>query len=215
MNHEEVIRRFATRKINSRTKTVQWSSNNVYCCEDLMFSYGSHFILAKYLGRNLFIRNSDKYSSSTSHHQSMTAQHCPGPEVSCGLISKEKLSLVDFSFTDILFFLRGSYKWCVKDIETNIFYDEIEWTEEHGTTLTDEFVPPAHGLFKANRKPLNHLPRFQEGSWITSGITVFKKKRKVYLYSSDKKEDFLVQLKGIPDSIEQAVALSPRKPFYW
>ena len=194
---------------------MKWTGNNVYCLGDTLYSYGAHFILAKYLGSNLFIRNSDKCSSSTSHHQSMTAQHCPGPEVSCGLLSKENLLLNDFSFTDVLFFLRPSYKWCVRDIETGVFYNECSWTEEHGTTLTDEWTPPKHGIYKPNRKPLNHHPRFQEGYWITSGLTVFKRKRKVYFYSSDKKEDFLVRLKGIPNSIEQAVALSSNKPFYW
>lgn len=153
MNHEEVIKAFGERKLNSKTKTVKWTGHHVYCEGDFLYSYGSHFLLAKHLGDNLFVVNSDGYSVSTSRHQGLTRQYCPGPILSNCLLRKEKFSLHDLFHKDILFYVRDQWHWCVKDIETNIFYDNYSYDEQFGSTLTDEYEPPALGVFKSRRKP--------------------------------------------------------------
>lgn len=215
MNHEEVIKAFGERKLNSKTKTVKWTGHHVYCEGDFLYSYGSHFLLAKHLGDNLFVVNSDGYSVSTSRHQGLTRQYCPGPILSNCLLRKEKFSLHDLLHKDILFYIRDQWHWCVKDIETNVYYDNYSYDEQFGSTLTDEYEPPALGVFKSRRKPFNNHPHFLEGGWVVTATTVFKKNRKVFLYSSDKEGRFVVRLPQLPESLEQAVEMSPRKPQYW
>lgn len=145
----------------------------------------------------------------------MTRQYCPGPILSDSWLKKEKLSLHDIAHKDILFYIRDQWHWCVKDIETNVFYDDYTHDEQFGTTLTAEYKTPKLGVFKARRKPFNGHPHFLEGGWVVTAATVFKKNRKVYLYSSDKQSRFIVRLPEVPKSLEHAVEMSPRKPQYW
>jgi len=85
---DEVIRRFATRRVKTTTNTVEWANGrgNVYCRGTALYSYGSHWPLAIYIGRinnvPTFIKNGDRYSVSTAGHLSGTQSACKGPTVS-------------------------------------------------------------------------------------------------------------------------------------
>lgn len=86
MSHKLIVKKFASRTINKRTGIVSWKGSNIFCDEDTIYSYGRHFPMAVYLGEHpkykyFFIKNTDKYSSSTSCHQGMVSHSCAGPEV--------------------------------------------------------------------------------------------------------------------------------------
>lgn len=48
MSHETVVKNYAEQKVNSRRKTVSWGSGNVFCEGDIIYSYGTHFPMAKF-----------------------------------------------------------------------------------------------------------------------------------------------------------------------
>jgi len=86
---DQVISRFATRHGNKRRDgRVEYNNGrgNVYCSNRTLYSYGSHWPLAVYIGRingvPTFIKNGDRYSVSTAGHLSHTQSCCKGPTVS-------------------------------------------------------------------------------------------------------------------------------------
>lgn len=81
MTISECINRFASRKSNPRENgTVTWKGGNVFSLDRVLYSYGTHFPLAVFLGHRdgkaVYILNGDKYSNSTSSHQSETRTYC-------------------------------------------------------------------------------------------------------------------------------------------
>lgn len=85
MNHAEVVRRFAEQVANRRG-AVEWRGHSVLCDGRALYSYGRHFPLAVLVGersgRRIFLKNGDRYSVSTSQHQSLTQRACDGPTTS-------------------------------------------------------------------------------------------------------------------------------------
>jgi hypothetical protein len=69
MNQSQLIEKFKNQDKNKLTKTTNFSASNMYCDGKIIYSYGHHFPLAKYLTKNFFIKNGDKYSNTTSQHQ--------------------------------------------------------------------------------------------------------------------------------------------------
>ena len=129
--HSEIARKFATRQPNKKHKgRVVWAGSRVYCIDDIIFSYGSHFPMAKHLGEKgksrLFIRNDDKYSSSTSAHQSLVRQHCPGPNVSRSKLSKH-IHFEDLTMEHIHLWRPGVCKHMWQDTQSGSFYDDAEY----------------------------------------------------------------------------------------
>lgn len=92
MQISEVVRRFANRIVNKRQGSVTWANGSgsrkrLYCEGDVLYSYGDHFPLAKYLGEDesgehMFVLNGDHYSASTSGHQGQAKGQCKGPWIS-------------------------------------------------------------------------------------------------------------------------------------
>jgi hypothetical protein len=62
VSHEELAKQF----VNGST---QGKASRMFIEGDTIYSYGHHFPLAKRLNQNTFLLNVDKYSSSTTHHQ--------------------------------------------------------------------------------------------------------------------------------------------------
>lgn len=72
MNQDELIKAFVDGKTMNR-----WASS-LHCDGDWLFSYGTHFPLAvrlKFDDEYLFFINEEKYSSTTSKHQSYVRRH--------------------------------------------------------------------------------------------------------------------------------------------
>jgi hypothetical protein len=130
-NHSEIVFKFATRQPNKRHKgQIIWNGSRIFCRDDIIFSYGTHFPLAKYLGeRNnlrFFVKNSDKYSSSTSAHQSMVRQVCHGPSVSRSDLSKY-IHFEDLTINNVHLWRQGCYKHVWKDVKTGLFYEDADY----------------------------------------------------------------------------------------
>lgn len=215
MNHIEVVRRFSKRIINPKKNDVAWCGHNVYCHKNCIFSYGSHFPIAKYLGKrgkqNLFLLNSDKYSDSTSCHQNMTRAVCKGPEVSQNELNKFGIEFFEIESTDILFFRPYSCNWCVKDLEKSNFYTEYNWEEG---MLSGDWEPPKCGVFRGKQKYFVGNPRYKEGFLIITNVFVFTKYNKFYL-ASHNTSPFVVELPGSPKSLDGAIKMSSVKPRFY
>lgn len=141
ISHDTVAEKFGTRQINSRTKKVEWGNSRVYCLDDLIWSYGGHFPMAKFLGKhpkhgNFFIKNSDKYSSSTSHHQSCVRQHCFGPEVSRSSLSKF-YDFTDLKLENIYLWRDGMCKLLWLDTQTSTYYSDYLYNRVHNDDDSD------------------------------------------------------------------------------
>lgn len=96
MNHETVAKRFNEGYTNG-------AGYNMYIEGDCLFSYGSHFVLAKRKD-DLFLLNGDRYSNSTSKHQSITRQELGynSPTTSFSALSNagiglDSLKIIDFT----------------------------------------------------------------------------------------------------------------------
>jgi len=130
MNRKQIVEKFSTRQPNKRFGgRVVWESGNIYCRDELIFSYGSHFPMAKYLGvrdnKEFFIKNNDKYSSSTSCHQSCVNQYCFGPNVSRTQLSKH-IGFTELTIDHIHLWQPGLLDFIWKDIQTGIFYKDYD-----------------------------------------------------------------------------------------
>lgn len=77
MNHSEICHKFMNRIENKRTKSIDWKSNNIYCYNKSIYSYGSHYCLAffaEYKKKKILFVNTYSHSNSTSKHQSHIRQ---------------------------------------------------------------------------------------------------------------------------------------------
>lgn len=235
-NHSEIVIRFATRQPNKRHKgQVVWNGSRIFCINDIIYSYGTHFPMAKYLGEQndlrFFIKNSDKYSSSTSAHQSYVKQCCHGPTVSRQVLSKH-IRFEDLTIDNIYLWRHGLVKRVWKDVKTGVFYEDIDYQvlkpedsepeepfffydydkkDENSFdvvslcqsiyVLKQPIDLPNSGKFKICRKQLSNL--FQEMIFSIDEVVVFKIKNKYLLYVKDS----IVELTKKPKTIVQALRL--------
>lgn len=130
MNSKQIVEKFSTRQPNKlHDGRVVWKSGNIYCCDELIFSYGTHFPMAKYLGlrdnKEFFIKNNDKFSSSTSAHQSLVGQYCLGPSVSNERLS-EHIRFAELTMDHIHLWQPGVLDFIWKDTQTEVFYKDYD-----------------------------------------------------------------------------------------
>lgn len=151
MNHAEVLRRFAEQVPNRRTGDASWRGANVFSKGRAVFSYGHHFPLAYLLGERhgarLFLKNGDRYSSTTSKHQGLTQQTCPGPTVSFATLEQAGVDPAQVS-------LQASGGSCVilvnwqEDTWTDLQRKDVDspWCLEYGPDEGKVFERPAVGM---------------------------------------------------------------------
>jgi hypothetical protein len=105
MNHQEIVKRYAERTINKKTRDASWKSTNISCKGDIIYSY-HWWEMAKYLGKKdnepLFIKNGDRYSISTAQHQGLVQQYCQGPTISRIAIEAAGINFNSLTQEDIL-----------------------------------------------------------------------------------------------------------------
>lgn len=176
LSHDSVVKRFAQRS------GLKMTGHNVFADGNFLYSYGRHFPLASYLGeregRHLFLKNGDKYSDSTTHHQGITSHHCPGPTVSDRGLAAFGIKFEDVTFDHILHWQDGFYKYVCKDQMTGLYYEDRE--------ASVEWTPPQVGGFcpyKTDRPPALKWPI--SGFWSVKGATVIQWKRGFYLCAID------------------------------
>ena len=79
MRNEEVAKRFAQGETHVK-------GSNMFCEQNVLYSYGHHFMLAIRRPGKEFILNGETYSKSTSRHQSYTRQACGGYTIPFGVL---------------------------------------------------------------------------------------------------------------------------------
>lgn len=208
MNHNEVIKRFAERQVNKRTKTICWSGNSVYCNDKVLYSYGSHFPLAVYLGegaiQHVFLKNTDKYSVSTSRHQGLTNQYCKGPEISRNLLENEGICFCDLTLKNVVcweqhksFFVKFNRKTGLYNLEDS----------------SDFWLIPELGNFRPFKK--RDKNEIVSGMWIIPSAMVLQIKKGQYFCSSDNKGQFIYKLSKKVDTIKAAFDLKQKEDLSW
>lgn len=234
-SHEDIIKKFANRQRNKRTGRVEWNGSNVYCVGDTLYSYGSHFPLARLLGymgdrwdlSPFFLKNGDKYSNSTSHHQSMTDEHCPGPVVSRNHLLAVGLPFDKVTLENVMFFQQGSRHWVYKDTKTDKYYEEAHTRRESGwgeprpnptdqwftgafedQLVEKEWTPPDNGMFVPTYKRKGRENRIISGTWFIPSGVVLRNGRVYMLCSKDENGALYLQVIRKPESIQHAFALA-------
>lgn len=218
MNHEEVTKRFASRLVNKRCGAIEWSGNNVFCRDNVLYSYGSHFPMAIYVGGEdfQFIRNADKYSVSTSRHQGIVSHYCKGPELSRYSLSKEGIPFADLMRKSILFWREGSSRFVFRDTRANSFFEDMEYLSHHDTIdiyakpkQTDEWEPPVYGNFRRSRKLVGvenkpNIELYETGWFTVDQVVVLSWKRKYYLVVKNEISKLPRKPKSIANALEMA-----------
>lgn len=223
-SHDEVVKLYAERAINKRTKDVSWTGNRIFSDDRIIYSYGHHWPMASYLGekggKHLFLKNGDRYSSSTAQHTGMVQSACKGPTVSRRAVQAAGIPFTQITFDNILFWQEDSRKWIYKDTETGRYYEEYHkgWgeaqvdrtSEWHTGSFEDklaenEWTPPKQGQFVPTyRRDGDAKERFVSGTWHVLGVVVLNWKNEFYLCSLDEGSYFVSQLPRQPKSVKDA-----------
>lgn len=206
LSHEQVVRNFAARKKN-RAGKVEWHGSRVYCTEypheSVLYSYGRHFPLAVYIGEKggkpIFLKNGDKYSSSTSAHQSEVQSHCKGPTV-----SRTAVEAAGFDFTriklDNVVAARPDYREYLYRTPDGIFWKTYDF-KRNRMVFEEPFTPPRQGMyvqtqFSEERASAEgrRYPAYSFGYWHILGAVVLKDDDYYYLCSLDENQYFVSRL---------------------
>lgn len=177
MNHRQVIENFAKGKRAGK-------GHNVFIEGNTLYSYGHHFPLAVRRRDGVVLLNGDKYSITTSHHQSMTfSEFEDSPRVAFSAIRAAGLDpetpIVDFK----------------PDFYENRYPGNENW---------DAPVPPGASLYR----------RTVDGVEVVRDIhrvgTVLMRNGSDYLCSMDEGSYFVSKLLKRADSVDEAFqALKP------
>ena len=226
MSKSDVVENFASRKINKRTGRCEWKDSHrrrIFCEENTLWSYGYHFPLAMLLGtegeKAVFVKNGDKYSNTTSSHQSNTQQHCSGPTVSRNALEAAGIGFLNLSMAEtskfkpicktnfrILFYQENGFTHVCYNTKTKKYITSEYVSQASTKTISKPWTPPSTGMFVPYKtdKPSTKV----EGYWHVTGATVIemeeKGKSKYLLCSMDENKYFVAVLPRKPKSVKDA-----------
>ena len=232
MTHEEVVKSFADRKVRQKNPgkgEVQWKGCRVYCEDDNLYSYGQHFVLAKYLGTNgkhIFLKNGDKYSQSTGHHQGLTQYYCYGPTISFNALHAASIWFENLNLNNIIDWTEPERGEIYKEKDTGKYfkykYDRIngEWK-----SWLEEWKEPNQGMFipyrraKWDGETMQYYEDFLDkeythiiGNWHILGGTLMEWKGEQYLSALDEMNYFISHLPYRVRTVKEAYeALKPQE----
>ena len=238
--HSEIAKKFADRKVNRRTGDCSWSGSRMYSSGDTLYSYGSHFPLARFLGEKageaVFIKNGDRYSSSTSGHQSITQGVCKGPTVSVSALRAAGINFHTLALSPVEEQKEERrYKWDTDetfnnrlaafliahrpDFREHIYRDREGryWKELDYKTVkskrpafSDPFTAPRQGMFVPYGGQDEDDPTYTSGCWHVLGAALIRRADQDFLCSLDEGQYFVAQLPHAVNTIDQAFnALKP------
>jgi hypothetical protein len=193
--HQEVVQRFESNQINRRTGDCSWQGSSVFCQGDALYSYGLHFVLAFRLAPNLFLKNGDRYSVSTSQHQAIVQRTLSGPTISFDalepMLPKRFLGIAssgiaELGESNVLDYIEDSTVPCQRDKETG------EWS--------NGFQPPNQGMFVET----GSNDETAWGYWHTLGGALIRTNGSRFLCSLDEGIYFVSELSGKPDTVAEA-----------
>jgi hypothetical protein len=230
MDTREVVRRFAGRIPNPRKgDAVEWRGSvgyapgsggfsgngfvgaRIYCEKNTLFSYGSHFALAHYLGqrdgKHLFLKNGDRASQTTSRQQAEVQELCPGPTVSFSAFVAAGVDLSAFRVENVIDFAADKRVYLMREKETGTFYRLGKWNADLSEYERGEiFTPPKQGAFFPDRSE-PEKNGYVSGVWhVVASCLIYFDDR--YLLSAiDEGSYFVSELSAPATSIQEALAL--------
>ena len=235
MHTREIVRRFAGRIPNPRCAgLIEWRGSvgyasgsggfsgngfvgaRIYCEKNTLFSYGSHFALAHYLGqcdgKHLFLKNGDRASQTTSRQQAEVQELCAGPTVSFSAFVAAGVDLSAFRIENVIDFAKDKRVYLMREKETGTFYRLGKWNAESGEYERGEvFVAPKQGAFFPDRSE-PEKNGYVSGVWhVVASCLIYFGDR--YLLSAiDEGSYFVSELSAPATSIQEAFALlKPRE----
>ena len=157
----------------------------------VLFSYGEHFPLAVHVG-NYFLINADRYSNSTSKHQSYLLHECSG------MYAVEiPFSALSAMISDKTYSLSGGYQFTAKDLPNSMTILDTE---------KDKWLP-TNTYRKDGTQIMNHV----------LGGTLFKWNDR-YIFSGidetgiGNSRYFMTELVGEPQTVAEALeAMKPQE----
>jgi hypothetical protein len=193
-------------RVNRTTGPAAPGSLQIFCEDDVLYSYGRHWPVARYLGLNrcggnVFVKNSDFFSATTRQHYYTASAVCPGPTV-----SRKAFEAAGFDFTEVtvagknasdggLFVWReGVNDYIYRDEAGNLYADAWDRTP---------YTPPDHGSFVPSwRKPDDGL---QAGTWYSPEISVWRQKWRFFVCSVIDGHRFLAEIDSAPADVDDAL----------
>lgn len=194
MTTSEVTQRYADRKANPRQgNTVTWGSGNVFCRDRTIFSFGSHFPMALYLGEKagapVFLRNGDRYSSTTSGHQGNVRRLCPGFTIPFSALRAANFEADYIKLADVLDRTEDETIYLKRETK------DAPWTLEDGA----EFVRPVIGALTVSRFANTGFPEEGlTGYWHAPGSVLLRNEKRRLLATSDEGTYCIMELGGRP-----------------
>jgi hypothetical protein len=219
---ETVVANFAARKANpKREGRIRWDGSvgrsgrvNVFCDNNVLYSWGGHFPLAVHVGtdrkgRNVFIKNGDRRSLSTSHHQREVQRRCYGPTVSHSAlraagIDMTRLTLGGSSTGPVILCWRKDWTKGLYRNETGQFFVRSGDGVDTRIEMTP-YTPPKLGMWVPHQWQGDE--GYESGFWHILGATVIEQDGKCFLCSLDEGSYFVSQLPDRPRSIDHALKM--------
>ena len=214
MTHQQVVSNFVEHKINKRTKTVEWRGSRVFCEDKTIYSYGRHFPLAVLLGqkegKDFYLKNGDKYSSSTTGHQSMVQMACPGVTIPFSILRSAGIEWDRLKPEDVMD-STADYRETMYWSRDEKSYVDIEGhkigTPKQGMFMGETWGDLKDGNFTSRAVP--GAPHLQ-GEWHILGGTLIQYRKKYFLFSMDENQYFGAELSKPAKTITEAFnALKP------
>ncbi len=209
MDQSELITRFKNQDKNRRTKTCDFTTSNIFCEGRLLYSYGRHFTLAKYLKDDFFLINGDKYSSTTSRHQGEVNNILKGVTISATAI-QNIISFNNIEYNHIIDFREDSADYSLFYNKKTKKYFKREFDYDNSTYKFLPYFKPSQGMFipyndKNQKNSLFESTNFPDqiigkkedfkvGYWHILGGVLFKIDKKYYVSALDENSYFVTEL---------------------
>lgn len=214
-NWTQVIDRFADRKPNPRNgDRVEWSATRTeamgggtvvraFCEDRTLYSYGTHFPLAHYLGqdhdgRHVFLKNGDRNSPTTNRMVAETQSKCYGPTVSLSALQAAGLAVP--TLADIVDWREAPRTMLYRDTRTGEFYRNWDYRTQSG--IGDPFPRPAQGQWMPYSSSQGDI--MERGTWHVLGATLIRSGDRYYLCSLDEGRYFVSELAAPAASVDEA-----------
>jgi hypothetical protein len=235
---DTVIKRFAGQEEKDflSGKSLNSSHGNVYYRGKILYSYGTHFPLAIFLGvkdgKNIFLKNGDFRSRSTASHQGETQRNCYGPTASFRALKSAGADPEWIGMENIVdlkqdqwsdFLLKDPYGslWQTAECCYHMFWQRMEQLLQRELNL---FEKPKQGQYIPHREKENLILRLKSfggaytstGKWHTLGgmllavdvqIRPLISERRHILCALDEVDYFISHLPKPVSSIQEAVEI--------
>ena len=220
---QQVIDNFVSGKVNRYYGSCTWRSYNVFCEENVIYSYGKHYPLGVKLGKGLVLVNGDHpgfIRSTTPHHRSILMRKLDGKDVivAFSAIRDAGFDPLKMTYKNIVHYLNGTRDNVAYSKKDRKYY-EISISPYYGVDLTDDLIrdnilgeydTKNNGEFQKAYIREQTLDNYVVGYWHRLGGTLLRRGRNYYLSALDEGSYFVSLLPRKADTVFDAYnALKP------